>query len=99
MRYCLSAGGAGSQAALVHEAADVIHLVVFMRGDPRTGFRGVHTISEVLGTSGDSFEIHDLYARPCRGGGLLPLDRPRNPDMAERVRDGGFDISGWPQGM
>ena len=99
VRYCLAAGGAGSQSALVQEAADVIHLVVFMRGDPRTGFRGVHTISEVLGTHGDSFEMHDLFARPAPGGELSLVGRPRNPDVAERVDDGGLDVSGWPEGL
>ncbi len=99
VRYCLSAGGAGSQSALVQETADVIHLVVFMRGDPRTGFRGVHTMSEVLGARGDSFETHDLFARTGHGDGLSALGRPRNPDVVERVSESGLDISGWPQGM
>lgn len=99
VRYCLSAGGVGSQSALVQEAADVIHLVVFMRGDPRTGFRGVYTISEVLGTSGDGFEVHDLFARATLGGELVALGEPRNPDVAERVGDGGLATSGWPPGV
>ncbi len=96
VRYCLAASGAGSQSALVQEAADVMHLVVFMRGDPRTGFRGVHTITEVLGADGDNFATHDIFTRRTRGGDLTLIAGPRNGDLAERVADGGLDTSGWP---
>ena len=53
VRYCLAAVGSAVQSALIQEAAEVIHLVVHLRGDPRTGFRGVNTISEVLSSHGD----------------------------------------------
>ena len=98
VRYCLATMGAGVQSALIQEAAEVIHLVVHLRGDPRTGFRAVNTISEVVGSEGDRFEMHDIFGRDERGGELLLLGRPQNPDVIERVVEGGLDISGWPQG-
>ena len=79
VRYCLASGGVGVQSALVQEAAEVVHLVVHLRGDPRTGFRGVNTISEVLGSEGDRFNTHDIFGRRQRGGPLELLNRPRNP--------------------
>ena len=97
VRYCLLSGNAGQQTALVQEAADVVHLVVFMRGDQRSGFRGVHTISEVVGADGDRFELHDIFGRRRLGAPLELLGRPRNPDLADRLLDGGLDASGWPE--
>ena len=97
VRYCLAATGAGVQSALIQEAAEVIHLVVHLRGDPRTGFRGVNTISEVIGSDGDRFEMHDIFGRRQRGGPLEMLGRPRNPEVVERVLEGGLDLGGWPE--
>ena len=97
VRYCLSSGVAGAQSALMQEAAEVIHLVVHLRGDPRTGFRGVNTISEVLSSEGDRFTMHDIFGRPRRGDPLTPLGAPRNPEVIERLVEGGFDISDWPE--
>ena len=68
VRYCLASGVSGIQSALVQEAAEVIHLVVHLRGDPRTGFRGVNTIAEVLSSDGDRFKMHDIFGRRKRGG-------------------------------
>ena len=98
VRYCLASGAAGVQSALVQEAAEVIHLVVHLRGDPRTGFRGVNTISEVLGSEGDRFDTHDIFGRRQRGGPLELLDRPRNPEVIERVEEAGLDMSSWSWG-
>ncbi|WP_419932394.1 CpaF family protein [Candidatus Poriferisodalis sp.] len=98
VRYCLASGLAGAQSALIQEAAEVIHLVVHMHSDPRTGFRGVRTISEVLGSPGDRFEVHDIFGRRQRGQPLTLLGRPRNPDVLERLAEGGLDVSGWPSG-
>lgn len=95
VRYCLASGAVGVQSALVQEAAEVIHLVVHLRGDPRTGFRGVNTISEVLGSEGDRFNTHDIFGRRQRGGPLELLDRPRNPEVIERVEEAGLDMSSW----
>ena len=95
VRYCLASGAAGVQSALVQEAAEVIHLVVHLRGDPRTGFRGVNTISEVLGSEGDRFDTHDIFGRRQRGGPLELLDLPRNPEVIERVEEAGLDMSSW----
>jgi Flp pilus assembly CpaF family ATPase len=95
VRYCLSSGVAGAQSALMQEAAEVIHLVVHLRGDPRTGFRGVNTISEVLSSEGDRFEMNDIFGRPRRGDPLRLLSPPRNPEVTERVVEGGLDVSGW----
>ena len=97
VRYCLASGVAGAQSALIQEAAEVIHLVVHLRGDPRTGFRGVNTISEVLSSDGDRFEMHDIFGRPRRGDALTLLGRPRNPEVIERVTEGGLDVSAWPE--
>ena len=99
VRYCLSSGVTVAQSALMQEAAEVIHLVVHLRGDPRTGFRGVNTISEVLSSEGDRFEMHDLFGRPRRGDPLTLLGRPRNPEVVERVVEGGLDVSAWPEGV
>lgn len=98
VRYCLLSGTAGVQSALAQEAAEVIHLVVHLRGDPHTGFRGVNTISEVLGTDGSRFEMHDIFGRRQRDGPLALLGRPRNPEVVERVESAGFDLSSWPDG-
>ena len=98
VRYCLASGVAGIQSALVQEAAEVIHLIVHLRGDPRTGFRGVNTISEVLSSDGDRFEMHDIFGRRKRGGPMTLFGRPRNPEVIERVVEGGLDMSGWPEG-
>ena len=98
VRYCLGAVGSNVQSALIQEAAEVIHLVIHLRGDPRTGFRGVNTISEVLSSDGDRFEMHDIFGRRQRGGPLELLGRPRNPEVVERVIEGGLDISDWPDG-
>ena len=98
VRYCVAAVGSGVQSALIQEAAEVIHLVVHLRGDPRTGFRGVNTISEVVSSEGDRFEMHDIFGRPQRGGPLTLLGRPRNPEVVERVVEGGLNLGGWPEG-
>ncbi len=97
VRYCLGAIGAPAQAALVQEASEVIHLVAHLRGDPRTGFRGVNTISEVLNSDGDRFELHDVFGRRQRGGPMTLLGRPRSPEVIERLAEGGLDISDWPE--
>ena len=96
VRYCLASNTAASQSALIQEAAEVIHLVVHLRGDPRTGLRCVNTVSEVVGSDGDRFEMHDIFGRR-RGGPLELLGRPRNPEVAERVAEGGLDTSHWPE--
>ena len=98
VRYCLAAVGTGVQSALVQEAAEVIHLVVHLRGDPRTGFRGVNSIAEVLSSEGDRFEMHEIFGRPRRGDPLTRLSRPRNPEVIERIFEGGLDLSDWPEG-
>ena len=98
VRYCLAAVGSAVQSALIQEAAEVIHLVVHLRGDPRTGFRGVNTISEVVSSDGDRFEMHDIFGRRQRGGPMTLFGRPRNPEVIERVEEGGLDMSGWPEG-
>jgi len=97
VRYCLGAIGAPAQSALVQEASEVIHLVAHLRGDPRTGFRGVNTISEVLSSDGDRFEMHDVFGRRQRGGPMVLLGRPRSPEVIERLAEGGLDISDWPE--
>ncbi|WP_420446140.1 CpaF family protein [Candidatus Poriferisodalis sp.] len=99
VRYCLASVGSGVQSALIQEAAEVIHLVVHLRGDPRTGFRGVNTISEVIGSEGDRFEMHDIFGRRKRGGPLELLGRPRNAEVIERIVEGGLDISDWPDAI
>ncbi|WP_419840929.1 CpaF family protein [Candidatus Poriferisodalis sp.] len=96
VRYCLASGLAGAQSALIQEAAEVIHLVIHMHSDPRTGFRGVRTISEVVGSQDDRFEVHDLFGRRQRSQPLTLLNRPRNPDMLERLAEGGLDVADWP---
>lgn len=98
VRYCLASGLAGAQVALIQEAAEVIHLVVHMHGDPRTGFRGVRTISEVLGSPGDRFEVRDIFGRRRRSEPLTLLGRPRNPDVVDRLAEGGLDVTAWPSG-
>ena len=98
VRYCLAASTAASQAALVQEAAEVIHLVAHLRGDPRIGFRGVNTIAEVVGFDGDQFQMHHIFGRRQRGGPMELFGRPRNPELIERLEEGGLDISDWPAG-
>ncbi|MXZ14043.1 MAG: CpaF family protein [Acidimicrobiales bacterium] len=97
VRYCMAAGQAGAQSALIAEAADVIHLVVHMGADPHTGFRGVRQITEVLGAPGDRFETHDIYARRKRTGPLELVGRPRSPELVERLAEGGVDVTAWPE--
>ncbi|WP_419907670.1 CpaF family protein [Candidatus Poriferisodalis sp.] len=96
VRYCLSSGLAGAQSALIQEAADVIHLVVHMGSDPRTGFRGIRQITEVLGAPDDRFDVHDIFARPNRADPLIMTGRPRSPELAERLAEGGADTAAWP---
>ncbi|MYA83401.1 MAG: CpaF family protein [Acidimicrobiales bacterium] len=98
VRYCLASGLAGAQSALIGEAAEVVHLVIHMGTDPRTGHRGIRQISEVLGAPADRFEVRDIFARSGRAGPLELLGRPRNPDLAERIAEGGLDMSDWPEG-
>ena len=98
VRYCLTATGPGVQSALIQEAAEVIHLVVHLRGDPRTGFRGVNSIAEVVSSEGDRFEMHHIFGRRIRSGPLEMLGRPCNPEVIERIVEGGLDISDWPEG-
>ena len=91
VRYCLAASTAASQSALIQEAAEVIHLVVHLRGDPRTGFRGVNSISEVLNSDGDRFEMHEIFGRTVRGGPAdahraAPQPRGRRKDHRGRAR-------------
>ena len=97
VRYCLGAVGASVQSALIQEAAEVIHLVVHLRGDPRTGFRGVNSISEVLSSDSDRFEMGEIFGRRNRGGPLELINRPRNPEVIERVVEGGLDVMSWPE--
>lgn len=92
VRYCLSSGLAGAQSALIAETADVIHLVVHMGSDLRTGFRGVRSITEVLGAPDDRFEVNDIFARPRRNEPLEAVGRPRSADLIERLEEGGFDL-------
>ena len=95
VRYCMAAGQAGAQSALIAEASDVIHLVVHMGADPHTGFRGVRQITEVLGAPEDRFETHDIYARRKRTGPLERVGRPRSPELVERLAEGGVDVTAW----
>ncbi len=96
IRYCLQGAGHGAQAALMQEAADVIHLVVFLRGDTGSGGRGVHSITEVISADDDRFETHDIFGRGAPGAALRRLGRPRNADLLERLAAGGLDVSEWP---
>ena len=98
VRYCLASATASSQSALIQETAEVMHLVVHLRGDPRTGFRGVNSISEVRSSDGDRFVMHEIFGRATRGGPLELMGRPRNPEVIERVVEGGLDMTGWPEG-
>ena len=98
VRYCLSSNTAASQSALIQETAEVIHLVAHLRGDPRTGFRGVNSIAEVVSSDGDRFEMHEIFGRRRRGGPLELIGRPRNPEVIERIVEGGLDLSDWPEG-
>ena len=99
VRYCLAAGTAGIQSALVQEVAEVIHLVVHLRGDPRTGFRGVNSVAEVSSADGDRFGMNEIFGRRTRGAPLTLNAVPRNPEVIERIAEGGFDIGRWvPEG-
>ena len=98
VRYCLSSNTAASQSALIQETAEVIHLVTHLRGDPRTGFRGVNSIAEIVGSDEDRCEMHEIFGRRRRGGPLELIGKPRNPDVVERVVEGGLDLSEWPEG-
>ncbi|MCY4279220.1 MAG: ATPase, T2SS/T4P/T4SS family, partial [Acidimicrobiaceae bacterium] len=93
VRYCMRSTTAGLQSVLVQEAADVIHLVVFVRRDPRSGRRVVATISEVLGAEGEQFQTHDIFTRPQRSDKLVMVDEPRNPDLLARLAESGLDLS------
>ena len=95
VRYCLTGGTAGIQSALVQEVAEVIHLVVHLRGDPRTGFRGVNSIAEITSGVGERFETHEIFGRRSRGAPLELRTRPRNPEVIDRIREGGLDTSHW----
>ena len=95
VRYCLAAGGAGIQSALVQEVAEVIHLVVHLRGDPRTGFRGVSSVAEVSSGDGERFETNEIFGRPTRSAPLELRSLPRNPEVVERIVEGGLDVSFW----
>ena len=95
VRYCLAAGGAGIQSALVDEVAEVIHLVVHLRGDPRTGFRGVSSIAEVTSGDGERFETHEIFGRRARDAPLELRAAPRNPEVIDRILEGGLDTSQW----
>ncbi len=90
VRYCLAAGTAPAQTALIQEASEVIHLVVHMGTDPRSGTRQIRTIAETLPAEADRFEVHDLYRRGQPDGPLHLLGPPRNPEVAERVTQGGY---------
>ncbi len=95
VRYCLAAGG-GIQSALVQEVAEVIHLVVHLRGDPRTGFRGVNSIAEIASGAGERFETHEIFGRRTRGAPLMLRSPPRNTEVIDRTLEGGLDTSRWP---
>ena len=95
VRYCLAAGTAGIQSALVQEVAEVIHLVVHLRGDPRTGFRGVNSIAEVSSGEDERFETHEIFGRRTRSAPLELRSPPRNPEVIDRIHEGGLDLSGW----
>ncbi len=95
VRYCLAGGTAGVQSALVQEVADVIHLVVHLRGDPRTGFRGVNSIAEITSGVGERFETHEIFGRRARGAPLMLRSPPRNPEVIDRILEGGLDTSRW----
>ena len=97
VRYCLASGVAGIQSSLVQEVGEVMHLVAHLRGDPRTGFRGVNAISEVMSAEGDRFVMHEIFGRPYRGAPLTLMGRPRNPEVIERVTEGGIDVGAWPE--
>ncbi|MCY3786765.1 MAG: ATPase, T2SS/T4P/T4SS family [bacterium] len=99
VRYCLASGVAGIQSSLVQEVGEVIHLVAHLRGDPRTGFRGVNAISEVMSAENDRFVMHEIFGRPQRGAPLTMMGRPRNPEVIERVEEGGLDMAAWPEGV
>lgn len=94
------AGTAGIQSALVQEVAEVIHLVVHLRGDPRTGFRGVNSIAEITSGVGERFETHEIFGRRTRGAPLMLRSPPRNPEVIDRILEGGLDTSRWtPKGF
>ena len=95
VRYCLAAGTGGIQSALVQEVAEVIHLVVHLRGDPRTGFRGVSSIAEVSSGDGERFETYEIFGRRSRGAPLVLRELPRNAEVLDRTEQGGLDTSGW----
>lgn len=100
VRYCLAGGTAGIQSALVQEVAEVIHLVVHLRGDPRTGFRGVNSIAEVSCAGGERFETHEIFGRTSRNAPLMLRSQPLNPEVIDRILEGGLDTSRWsPEGF
>ena len=100
VRYCLASGTAGIQSALVQEVAEVIHLVVHLRGDPRTGFRGINSIAEITSGVGERFETHEIFGRRTRGAPLMLRSPPRNPEVIDRILEGGLDTSRWsPKGL
>ena len=91
VRYCLASGTAPAQTALIQEASEVIHLVVHMGTDPRTGTRQIRTIAETLPADADRFEVRDIYQREQPHSTLHYLGPPRNPELAARVTQGGPD--------
>ena len=94
LRYCLAGSGADLRISLTQEISDVIHLVILMRSDMRSGFRGVHAIAEVV--PGDSgLETRDIFRRIDRRGGLAYVAAPRNVELLERLREGGLDMCDW----
>lgn len=100
VRYCLASGTAGIQSALVQEVAEVIHLVVHLRGDPRTGFRGINSIAEITSGVGERFETHEIFGRRTRSTPLMLRSLPRNEEVIDRILEGGLDTSRWsPKGF
>ena len=93
VRYCLASGAAPAQAALVQEASEVIHLVVHMAADPRSGRRVIRTIAETLPADGDRFEVRDLFGRDRPDGPLAHLAAPQSSGLAERVHHA--DAGSW----
>ena len=88
VRYCLTAGTASAQSALIQETAEVIHLVVHMAADPHSGARRIRAVAETMPADGDRFNTHDLYLREQPDQPLQWLGPPRNPEVAQRVAQG-----------
>ncbi len=94
LRFCLAGSGAEMRTALTQEITDVIHLVVLMRRDLRSGYRGVHAIAEVVPGDG-GLETRDVFRRRGRRGELAYVAAPRNAELLERLRESGLDMSDW----